>query len=97
MYINKNIVREEISKLLVVLNNYNLNILIKKGSGIYIEGDEKDIRIMLVLFLFKYIDKYRLNIDEIEYFYIVDIIIVKNIMFIIEEDMDIRFIDILFK
>ncbi len=78
MYINKNIVREEISKLSVALNNYNLNISTKKGSGIYIEGDEKDIRIMLVSFLFKYIDKYRLNIDEIEYFHIVDIIIVKT-------------------
>ncbi|MCV2271862.1 PRD domain-containing protein [Clostridioides difficile] len=97
LYINKNIVREEISKLSVALNNYNLNVSTKKGSGIYIEGDEKDIRIMLVSFLFKYIDKYRLNIDEIEYFHIVDIIIVKNIMFTIEEDMDIRLTDISFK
>ncbi|EQF89337.1 TPA: helix-turn-helix domain-containing protein [Clostridioides difficile] len=97
LYINKNIVREEISKLSVALNNYNLNISTKKGSGIYIEGDEKDIRIMLVSFLFKYIDKYRLNIDEIEYFHIVDIIIVKNIMLTIEEDMDIRLTDISFK
>ncbi|HBG0573462.1 TPA: transcription antiterminator [Clostridioides difficile] len=97
LYINKNIVREEISKLSVALNNYNLNVSTKKGSGIYIEGDEKDIRIMLVSFLFKYIDKYRLNIDEIEYFHIVDIIIVKNIMLTIEEDMDIRLTDISFK
>lgn len=97
LYINKNIVREEISKLSVALNNYNLNVSTKKGSGICVEGDEKDIRIMLVSFLFKYIDKYRLNIDEIEYFHIVDIIIVKNIMSTIEDNMDIRLTDISFR
>lgn len=97
LYINKNIVREEINTLSVELSNYNLKISTKTGSGICIEGNEKDIRIMLVAFLFKYIDKYRLNMDEIEYFHIVDIIVVKNIMSIIEDKMDIRLTDVSFR
>lgn len=97
LYINKNIVREEINKLSVELSNYNLKISTKTGSGICIEGNEKDIRIMLVAFLFKYIDKYRLNMDEIEYFHMVDIIVVKNIMSMIEDKMDIRLTDISFR
>lgn len=41
LYINKNIVREEIGKLSVALNNYNLNISTKKVVVYILKGMRK--------------------------------------------------------
>ncbi|RDY27122.1 PRD domain-containing protein [Romboutsia weinsteinii] len=97
LYTNKNTLREEINKLSNKISEYDLEINIKKNSGMYVDGSEKNIRIMLVDFLFKYIDTYRLNIEEIDSFHAVDIIVIKNIMNNIEDRLNTRFTDTSFK
>ena len=62
LYINKNIAREEINKLIDNFKEYDLDLTIKKHSGILLNGDEKNIRIMLVDYICKYIEEYRLSI-----------------------------------
>lgn len=97
LYINKNIVREEINDLINSLNEYELELNIKKNTGISILGAEKNIRIMLVDYFYKYIDSFRLNMEEVEIFHTVDVIVCRNIMNMIEERLNMRFTDISFK
>lgn len=97
LYINKNIVREEINALINSLNEYELELNIKKNTGISILGAEKNIRIMLVDYFYKYIDSFRLNMEEVEIFHTVDVIVCRNIMNMIEERLNMRFTDISFK
>lgn len=97
LYINKNIAREEINKLANNLKEYNLDLTIKKNSGIVISGDEKNIRIMLVDHICKYIEKFRLNMEDLDIFHIVDIVVSKNIMNMIEEKLNFRFTDTSFR
>lgn len=97
LYINKNIVREEINVLINSLKEYELELNIKKNTGISILGAEKNIRIMLVDYFYKYIDSFRLNMEEVEIFHTVDVIVCRNIMNMIEERLNMRFTDISFK
>ena len=97
LYINKNIVREEINALINSLKEYELELNIKKNTGISILGAEKNIRIMLVDYFYKYIDSFRLNMEEVEIFHTVDVIVCRNIMNMIEERLNMRFTDISFK
>lgn len=97
LYINKNISREEINKLANSFKEYDLDLIIKKNSGIVINGDEKNIRIMLVDHICKYIEKFRLNMEDLGIFHIVDIVVSRNIMNIIEEKLNFRFTDTSFR
>ena len=97
LYINKNIAREEINKLASNFKEYDLELIIKKNSGIVINGNEKNIRIMLVDHICKYIEKFRLNMEDLGIFHIVDIVVSKNIMNTIEEKLNVRFTDTSFR
>lgn len=97
LYVNKNTVREEIQILRESFKEYGLELSIKKNMGITVIGDEKNIRVMLVDYFYKYIYDFRLNIEEVENFHYIDVIVCKNIMNIIEEKLNIRFTDISFK
>ena len=97
LYINKNIAREEINKLTNDFKKYDLNLTIKKNSGIVLNGDEKNIRIMLVDYICKYIEKFRLSIEDLGIFHIVDIVVSRNIVNIIEEKLNFRFTDMSFR
>ncbi len=97
LYTNKNIAREEINKLANNFEEYDLELIIKKSSGIVINGNEKNIRIMLVDYICKYIEKFRLSIEDLGIFHIVDIVVSRNIMNIIEEKLNLRFTDISFR
>lgn len=93
LYTNKNTLREEINILSIELKEYGLDISIKKNTGISILGDEKNIRVMLVDYFYKYINGFRLNMEEVMNFHHIDIIVCKNIMNLIEEKLSIRFTD----
>ena len=97
LYINKNLARKEINKLSINIKKYDLELIIKKNLGIVIKGNEKNIRIMLVDYFCKYLDEFRLTIENIEIFHIVDKVVSRNIMNIIEEKLNIRFTDISFR
>lgn len=97
LYINKNIAREEINKLIDNFKEYDLDLTIKKHSGILLNGDEKNIRIMLVDYICKYIEEFRLSIEDLGIFHIVDISVTRNIVNIIEEKLNFRFTDMSFR
>jgi len=97
LYVNKNIARQEINKLASDFEEYDLNLIIKKNLGIVINGNEKNIRIMLVDYICKYIEQFRLSIEDLEIFHIVDIVVCRNIMNIIEERLNFRFTDTSFR
>ena len=97
LYINKNLAREEINKLASNFKEYELELIIKKNSGIVINGNEKNIRIMLVDHICKYIEKFRLNMEDVGIFHIADILVSKNIMNIIEDKLNFRFTDTSFR
>lgn len=97
LYINKNIAREEINKLIDNFKEYDLDLTIKKHSGILLNGDEKNIRIMLVDNICKYIEEFRLSIEDLGIFHIVDISVTRNIVNIIEEKLNFRFTDMSFR
>ena len=97
LYINKNIAREEINKLIDNFKEYDLDLTIKKHSGILLNGDEKNIRIMLVDYICKYIEEFRLSIEDLGIFHIVDISVTWNIVNIIEEKLNFRFTDMSFR
>ena len=97
LYINKNIAREEINKLIDNFKEYDLDLTIKKHSGILLNGDEKNIRIMLVDYICKYIEEFRLSIEDLGIFHIVDISVTRNIVNIIEEKLNFSFTDMSFR
>ena len=97
LYINKNLAREEINKLASNFKEYELELIIKKNSGIVINGNEKNIRIMLVDHICRYIEKFRLNMEDVGIFHIADILVSKNIMNIIEDKLNFRFTDTSFR